>query len=79
MAVAACCLEDISNTPYLKTNKWLNKAKRLLHIALEQQAESLASRRRVAPSHPSRVMATANGGALRRTHPANETRQQQIL
>jgi hypothetical protein len=45
MAAATCCLEDIFNTPDAKTNEQLNEAKQLLRIALEQQAESLASRR----------------------------------
>jgi hypothetical protein len=36
MAAAACQLENISNTPDLKTNEQLNEAKRLLRVALEQ-------------------------------------------
>ena len=36
MAGAAYHLEDTSDTPNLKTNERLNKAKRLLRIALEQ-------------------------------------------
>jgi hypothetical protein len=36
MAVAACHLDDISDTPDPKTNKRLNEAKQLLHVALEQ-------------------------------------------
>jgi hypothetical protein len=47
MAAAACYLEDISDMPDLKTNEQLNEAKRLLRVALEQQAKSSASRRRV--------------------------------
>jgi hypothetical protein len=35
MVVAACQLEDISDTLDLKTNEQLNEAKWLLHIALE--------------------------------------------
>jgi hypothetical protein len=35
MAVVACCLEDISDTSDPKTNERLNKAKRLLRVALE--------------------------------------------
>jgi hypothetical protein len=47
MVTAACHLEDISNMPNLKTNEWLNEAKCLLCIALEQQAKSSASRNHV--------------------------------
>jgi hypothetical protein len=36
MAATACCLKDISDTPDPKTNERLNKAKRLLRVALEQ-------------------------------------------
>jgi hypothetical protein len=36
MATAACRLEDISDTPNLKTNERLNEVKRLLRITLEQ-------------------------------------------
>ena len=32
----ACRLEDISDTPDLKTNERLHEAKRLLYVALEQ-------------------------------------------
>jgi hypothetical protein len=39
----ACRLEDVSNTPDPKTNEWLHKARWLLRVALEQQAESSAS------------------------------------
>jgi hypothetical protein len=46
MAAAACRLKDISDTPDLKTNERLNEVKRILHLALEQQAKSLASQRR---------------------------------
>jgi hypothetical protein len=44
MVIAACCLEDIFDMPDLKTNKRLNEVKQLLHVAIVQQAESLASR-----------------------------------
>jgi hypothetical protein len=64
MAAAACHLEDISDTPDLKTNERLNKAKQLLRVALEQQAKSLASWRHATLSRPSPMMATANRGAL---------------
>ena len=53
MAAAGCCLEDISDTPDPKTNKRLNEAKRLLRVALKQQAKSLASWHRAALSWPS--------------------------
>ena len=43
MAAAACRLEDISDMPDPKTNEWLTEAKRLLCVALEQQAKSLAT------------------------------------
>jgi hypothetical protein len=36
MASATCHLEDIANTLDPKTNEWLNEAKWLLHVALEQ-------------------------------------------
>ena len=36
MGAAAYRLEDISDMPDIKTNERLNKAKRLLHVALEQ-------------------------------------------
>jgi hypothetical protein len=36
MVATACRLEDISDTPDPKTNEWLNEAKRLLRVALEQ-------------------------------------------
>jgi hypothetical protein len=42
-AAAACRLEDTSDTLDPKTNKRLHKARRLLRVALEQQAESSAS------------------------------------
>jgi hypothetical protein len=35
MVAAACHLEDISDTPDPKTNKWLNEVKRLLRVILE--------------------------------------------
>ena len=41
--VDAYHLEDISDMPNLKTNERLNEAKRVLHIALEPQAESSTS------------------------------------
>jgi hypothetical protein len=44
MAAVACLLEDISDTSNPKANKWLNEAKQLLRVALEQQAESSSSR-----------------------------------
>ena len=53
MAAAAYHLEDISDTPDPKTNEWLNEAKRLLHVALEQQAESSTSQRCAMLSQPS--------------------------
>jgi hypothetical protein len=53
MVATASCLEDISDTLDLKTNERLNKAKRLLCVALEQQVESSASRHRVALSQSS--------------------------
>jgi hypothetical protein len=43
MAVVACHLEDIFDTPDSKTNERLNEAKWLLHVALKQQAESSTS------------------------------------
>jgi hypothetical protein len=43
MVATTCCLEDISNIPDPKTNEQLNKAKRLLYVAHEQQAKSSAS------------------------------------
>ena len=36
MVAAACQLEDIFDTPDLKTNERLNEAKRLLRVTLEQ-------------------------------------------
>jgi hypothetical protein len=36
MAVVACHLEDISDTPDLKTNERLHKARQLLHVVLDQ-------------------------------------------
>jgi hypothetical protein len=62
MVAAACCLEDISKTLDLKTNERLNKVKRLICVALEQQAKSLASRCRTALSRLSQMMATADRG-----------------
>jgi hypothetical protein len=35
MVATTCHLEDISVTPDLKTNEWLNKVKQLLRIILE--------------------------------------------
>jgi hypothetical protein len=61
MAAVACRLEDVSNMPDPMTNERLHKARRLLCITLKQQAESLASQRRAAPSRPSKTMATING------------------
>jgi hypothetical protein len=43
LAATACRLEDISNMPDSKTNGWKNKLKKLIRVALEQQAESSAS------------------------------------
>jgi hypothetical protein len=53
MAVAACRLEDIFDMPDPKNNEWLNAAKRLLCVALEQQAKSSASRHRAMLFQPS--------------------------
>ena len=53
MMAAACCLEDISDTLDPKTNELLNEAKWLLCVALKQQAESLAPRRRAVLSRSS--------------------------
>jgi hypothetical protein len=36
MAAATCCLEDISDTPDMKTNERLNEVNRLLRIVLKQ-------------------------------------------
>jgi hypothetical protein len=60
MAVAACYLEDISDMPDPKTNEQLNEAKRLLRVALEQQAKSSASRHRVILSRLSQMTAAPN-------------------
>jgi hypothetical protein len=62
MAPVTCRLEDISDTSDPKTNEQLNEANRLLHVTLEQQAESSASQRRATFSRPSQMTATANGG-----------------
>jgi hypothetical protein len=35
MAAATCRLEDILDTPDLKTNDWLHKARWLFHVALK--------------------------------------------
>jgi hypothetical protein len=61
MAVVACHLEDIFDTPDSKTNERLNEAKWLLHVALKQQAESSTSWCRVALSWLSHMTATPNG------------------
>jgi len=53
---AACRLGDISDTPDPKNNERLHEARRLLHIALEQQAESSGSRHRAAASRLSQPM-----------------------
>ena len=53
MAATACHLEDISDTPDPKTNERLNEVKRLLRVALEQQAKSLASQHRATLSRSS--------------------------
>ena len=42
-AATTCRLEDIFDTPNLKTNKRLNKAKWLLHVTIEQQDKSSAA------------------------------------
>jgi hypothetical protein len=60
MAATTCHLEDIYDMLDLKTNERLNEVKRLLRIALEQQAESSASRHRITFSRPSQTMATTN-------------------
>jgi hypothetical protein len=60
MAAAACRLEDISDTPDPKTNERLHEAKQLLHIALEQQAESSVPWHRVATSRLFQPMPTVN-------------------
>jgi hypothetical protein len=55
MVATACRLEDISDMQDLKANEQLNEAKRLLHVAHEQQAKSFASERCVhSLGHPSR-------------------------
>jgi hypothetical protein len=43
MAATACCLKDISDTLDPRTNNRLHKAKKILRVAIEQQAESSAS------------------------------------
>jgi hypothetical protein len=43
MAATACRLEDIFDTSEPKTNEWLNEAKRLLRVTVEQQAETSTS------------------------------------
>ena len=53
MAATTCRLEYISDTLNPKTNERLNEAKRLLRVALKQQAESLAPRRRAVLSRSS--------------------------
>ena len=53
MVAFVCHLEDIFDKLDLKTNEQLNEAQRLLHVALEQQAKSSASRRRAVLSRPS--------------------------
>jgi hypothetical protein len=71
MVVAACRIEDISDTPNPKTNEWLNEAKRLLRVTLEQQAESLASRFHAVLSLLSQTTVTANvegGGGCSDAH-----------
>jgi hypothetical protein len=62
MAAAACHLEDISNTPNLKTDEQWNEARRLLHVTFEQQAKSSASQCHAMLSRLSQMMATANRG-----------------
>ena len=53
MVATTCRLEDIFDTSNSKTNEWLNKAKWLLRVGLEQQAKSSASQHRAALSRPS--------------------------
>jgi len=61
MAAAAYHLENISDTLDPKADEWLNKVKRLLRIALEQQAKSLVSLCRGAPC-PSQATSATNEG-----------------
>jgi hypothetical protein len=61
MSAAACRLEDISDMMDTKTNERLNEVKRLLCVALKQQAESSASQHCVALSRSSQATATPNG------------------
>ena len=79
MASVACGLEDIFDTSDSKTNERLNEVKRFLHVALEQHAESSASRRHAALSLPSQTTATTNWGALRCSHPVGYGEQRQHL
>jgi len=53
MVAAACRLGDISDTPDPKNNERLHEARWLLHIALEEQAESSVSHHHAAASRPS--------------------------
>jgi hypothetical protein len=61
MAAAVYWLEDIFDMPDSKTNERLHEARRLLRVALEQQAESFASRHRAGLSKSSQPTTTANG------------------
>jgi hypothetical protein len=76
MSATAYHLEDISNMLDPKTNERSNEAKRLLHITLKQQVESLASRRCVAFSRLSQTMATMNGDHFDAHTPTSKGKQQ---
>ena len=60
MAAATCRLEDVSNTPNLKTNKRLHEVKQLIHVALEQSAKSSASQHCVVFCRLSQPTTTTN-------------------
>jgi hypothetical protein len=60
MLATPCQLEDISDTLDPKTNEHLHEAKRILHVALEQQAESFASQCLATLSRMSQPMTTTN-------------------
>jgi hypothetical protein len=62
MAATAYHLEDIYDTSDPKSNERLNVVKRLLHVVLEQQAESSASRRCATLSRASQTMDIADRG-----------------
>jgi hypothetical protein len=61
MVVVACLLEHISDTLDPKTNERLHEARQLLHVAIEQQTKSSASRCHAMPSRPSQPTTTING------------------